>query len=162
MSYRSFISTALRQHSANKTSTTIVQQNDSAVVFNTTDTLTNEMYADAGLVIADTRRDYYALRKAQQLAGNVNDLMDRFYNAEKDSILLPVNYDDGIWAGSFSPDLSIEYLRIYREDCTAHTLAAISGIYETKSAADSVLQVISGQWPQAHVLKSVIYSGCMH
>lgn len=180
MQYRSFISAALLctacQHSANKTVATVVQQNDSAAVSiiasNAADTLINEEYADAWLVIADTGRDYYALRdvllKAQQLTGNVIDSMGRSYDAEKDSVLLPVDDEDEIWAGSFyprysfSPDLSIEYLRIYREDCEARTLAAVSGIYATKSAADSALQVISGQWSQAHVLKSVVYLGCMH
>lgn len=130
--------------------------------------------AEAYVLVADTGNNYYALRsilqQAHEKTGRIIDSLGRAYYPEKDSILLPADDEDEMWAGDYYPRqtfddfLSIEYVSQYRykENYEGRTMAAVLGIYTQPSTADSILQLVKPQFGNAHVIKTTIYLGCMH
>jgi hypothetical protein len=135
---------------------------------------TNEQadaYAEYYVLVADTGKDYGALRDkmfALHQSSNLTvDTLGRYYDKTKGLIQLPDGDDDEMYAGEYYPRrypsqyLSLEYLDEYRPGCEAKMIALVAGIYETKASADSALHVIKPA-EKAFVLKSKIYVGCMH
>lgn len=96
------------------------------------------------------------------------DSMGRYYNEQKKRIVLPDDDQDELYAGAYFPRrfpsvfLSLEYLESYREVDEENTIALIAGIFETEAKADSLLNVIERTAPDSYILKSKIYTGCMH
>ena len=124
------------------------------------------------IVVADTGNDYYKLRDQMLLLGKTTNLqidtLGRYYNKTKDLIMLPDNNEDEIYRGDYYPrrfpsnNLSLEYLALYKPVSGDKTIAFVTGIYETKHSADSARKSILNVQPKTFVLKSEIYTGCMH
>ncbi|MCT4562460.1 MAG: hypothetical protein N4A41_13920 [Crocinitomicaceae bacterium] len=129
-------------------------------------------YATYFVVIADTNKDYYFLRKKmfdmENLYNLKIDTMGRSYDKNKNLIALPANHEDEIYAGDYFPRripsefLSLEYLSLYKENAGDQTIALIVGIYETEKAADSVLYLLKSREPKLFKTKSELYVGCLH
>jgi hypothetical protein len=144
----------------------------------TKDSSTNEvpeedLWEECYLVVADTGTDYYALRglleEIGQLTGQGIDTFGRYYNAEKDSLILPEDDEDEMWAGAYfprremTPAGSIEYLDAYRRrDTSTRMLAAVAGLFADQRGADSMLALIRKKYQAAWVMKTEVYMGCMH
>lgn len=138
------------------------------------DTLENldkaDQYADYYIVVADTGKNYYALRdkmlKLHDTTGIAIDTMGRYYNKKKDLIMVPEDDEDDIVAGDYYPrrqpsqTLSLEYLNTYTSDADPKMIALVSGIYEDKASADKVLKLLP--WRKAFVFKGKVYVGCLH
>jgi hypothetical protein len=139
------------------------EDNDDAS-FNETDTFY--------VVVADTGNDYYQLRDQMLSVAKTTDLLidtlGRYYDKSKDLIMLPDNDEDEIYRGNYYPrrfpsdNLSLEYLDVYSPVSGDKTIAFVTGIYETKHAADSAKRSMLNIQPKTFVLKSEIYTGCMH
>jgi hypothetical protein len=124
------------------------------------------------IVVADTGNDYYKLRDqmlhVSKTTNLVIDTLGRYYNESKDLIMLPDNDEDEIYRGDYYPrrfpsdNLSLEYLTLYKPVSGDKTIAFVIGIFETKQSADSARQSILNFQPKTFVLKSEIYTGCMH
>lgn len=132
----------------------------------------NQEYATYFVVVADTSRSYPALRRrmlglSRQYAVPV-DTLGRYFNAQKNRIILPENDEDEMYAGEYYPrrypshTLSLEYLNEYQEPAGAQTMALVTGIYEKEASADSALAVLGQADTKVFKLKSRIYVGCMH
>lgn len=133
---------------------------------------TDEMTATYFVVVADTGRDYGLLHhKMLDLNKRLHisiDTLNRSYNPAKELIALPDNDADEIYAGDYFPRrfpghfLSLEYLDFYQLAAGDKTMALVTGIYETKKSADSVLTLVQKAAKKAFTLKADIYVGCMH
>ncbi|RPD38411.1 hypothetical protein [Chitinophaga barathri] len=133
-----------------------------------------ELWQECYVVVADTGMDYYALRGmldgVKAITGQEIDTLGRYYDAAKDSVILPVDDEDEMWAGAYyprwaiGPSGSIEYLDIYRkhEDTSSSMLAAVAGLFVEKREADSTAELIRKQYNKAWVMKTQVYMGCMH
>jgi hypothetical protein len=129
-------------------------------------------YATYFLVVADTSKDYFLLRKKMMnIHSKMNwpiDTMGRYFNKKKNEIVLPDDDEDELYAGSYFPrrfptsDLSLEYLDFYQERAGERTIALVAGIYETEQSADSALAIVRVFDNKAYKLKSEIFIGCMH
>lgn len=161
--------------------TSSTDNSNSAANSNKTDTLTTLDTKDSlGLsdmatyfvVVADTSREYYYLQKKMAgLAPQLNlpiDTMDRYYNKEKDLIVLHDDATDEIYAGDYFPrifpaeSLSLEYLDFYKGLHIGKTIALVTGIYENESSADSALAILKKIEPSGFKMKTEICMGCMH
>lgn len=124
------------------------------------------------IVIADTGNDYYALQQQMFSIANSTsikiDTLGRYYDKTKNLIQLPNDDEDEVYRGDYFPRrfqsdyLSLEYLVIYNPLSADKTIALVTGIFETKHSADSALKYISSVQPKAFVVKSKMYTGCMH
>ncbi|UOQ71384.1 hypothetical protein [Hymenobacter cellulosilyticus] len=132
----------------------------------------NAGYATYFVVVADTSRSYPALRSrmlglSQQLTLSI-DTMGRYFNVEKNRIIVPENDEDEMYAGEYYPrrfpshSLSLEYLSQYKDQAGPHTLALVTGIYEQEATADSALAALGKAPGKPFKIKSNIYVGCMH
>jgi hypothetical protein len=131
-----------------------------------------DAYADYYIVIADTGTDYRALHKEMlQLhaaTGLQIDSLERYYNEEKDSIVLPDDNEDELYAGDHcmrrEPDefLSVEYLNVYTPHSEGGTMALVTGIYREEAKANAALPAVRARLSNAFVLKGRVYIGCMH
>ena len=129
-------------------------------------------YADFYIVIADTGQNYYELEKKMiSLSSDLNlktDSSALYYDEEKKRIVLPEDHPDEIYAGDYYPrrfpseHLSLEYLNLYIRSSGENTIALVSGIYDKKEGADSLLQEIQKIEPDAFKVKTNMYVGCMH
>jgi len=129
-------------------------------------------YADYYIVVADTGFSYQPLQaKLLQLKAATHlevDSMGRYYNPQKNRIVLPDDDEDEIYAGEYYPRresgeyLSLEYLYVYSRNTEDSTLALISGIYRDEASANAALPAIKAQAPGAFVMKGSVYIGCMH
>lgn len=136
------------------------------------DNYIEENTAEYWVVVFDTSNNYQILQeKMYKLSRQLNtdiDTFGRFYNPEKDLIMLPIDDKDEMYAGDYFPrrfpskTLSIEYLSTYTAKASQKSMALIAGICETRTEADSLLEVLLEFGPETHVLKSKIYVGCMH
>lgn len=132
----------------------------------------NEEYATYYVVISKTGKNYHDLRRAMEQLHHASslpiDTMGRYFNEQRQMLILSESDEDEIYAGSYFPrrfpseHLSIEYLEFYDEKSDSLTFALVSGIYENKAKADSALHAQKKFIPETSVLKSRIYVGCMH
>ncbi|UOQ52184.1 hypothetical protein [Hymenobacter cellulosivorans] len=132
----------------------------------------SQEYATYFVVVADTSRSYPALRRrmlglSRQYALGI-DTLGRYFNVQKNRIILPENDEDEMYAGEYYPrrfpshSLSLEYLNEYQEPAGAQTMALVTGIYQQEASADSALAVLGRADEKVFKLKSRIYVGCMH
>ena len=134
----------------------------------------DEMYINAFIVIADSSQVYSELKlKMFNLKDKLNveiDTMGRGYNKTKDLICLPENDEDEIYAGDYFPrrfpseTLSLEYLDYYDKKNGEKTIGLIVGIFQQKEKlnAERLLKKLSEFFPNAYILNTDIYMGCMH
>lgn len=129
-------------------------------------------YAINYVVVIDQDSSYHQLKKQliqlkKHHAIEV-DSMGRYYNEQKKRIVLPDDDQDELYAGEYFPRrfpsvfFSLEYLSAYREVDQENTIALIAGIFDTEAKADSLLSAIERTAPSSYILKSKIYTGCMH
>lgn len=124
------------------------------------------------LTIADTGLSYYKLRAEMFVIhvklGWVIDTMERYYNTQKDEIVLSDTADDEIYRGEYferrftSQSMSLEYFRVYNDSSTSKNIALVCGLYETQKSADSLLSILKPNVPHAFVQKARLYMGCEH
>ncbi len=129
-------------------------------------------YATCFIVVADTNIDYYSLHeKMTELSLLFNssiDTLGRFYDETKNLIILPEDDEDEMYAGAYYPrrfpseSLSLEYLRFYKKDARAETIALVTGIYENERSADSALAVLSRVERNVFKVQARLYAGCIH
>lgn len=130
-----------------------------------------EEYATVYLTIADTSNLYPGLdrlmyRLASQLRVDV-DTLGRIYEVNSDSLVVPRD-DADAWAGAYFPrrsegnSLSIEYLSWYTEHSGPGTFALFTGIWPSRSAADSARTQQLPHYSSTFILEARIYTGCIH
>ncbi len=132
---------------------------------------TGGQYANYFVVIADTGKSYYSLRKEMfQLSKSAIltiDTMGRLYNKTKDLIALPDDDSDEIYRGEYYPrryasqNISLEYLEQY-DKSGKKTIALVAGIYEKKASADSLVQILKPLSKKVYSVEARLYEGCMH
>lgn len=129
-------------------------------------------YAVMYVTVADTGRDYWLLRRemadiSTQLKYPI-DTMDRYYNAQKNEIVVSDTDEDEMYRGEYFPrrftsnNLSLEYLDVYSKATTQKNIALVAGIYEAQKSADSFLSIIRPYAAHPFVVKANVYVGCMH
>ncbi|MBX2971505.1 MAG: hypothetical protein KF797_00230 [Flavobacteriales bacterium] len=128
-------------------------------------------HAEFHVTIADTSHDFARLEALmQELAATLPasiDMMGRRYHPERDSLLLPFDDADELYAGSYFPrrfpsgDLSIEYLDNYTT-ASPGAFALVTGIWETSQQADSALRGLAPMAPSAFTVQAELFLGCMH
>lgn len=134
-------------------------------------------YADYYLVIVDKSKSYDDLRN---LLFNIHeqynieiDTLGRYFNKDKQQIILPENDEDEIYRGEYFPrrfesrTLSIEYAYIYQENMLEPTeypteMILVSGMFAEKQKADSLQNVLKSNYKNVFVQKTKVYIGCMH
>lgn len=124
------------------------------------------------VTIADTGLSYGALHgRMQVLAARLSadiDTMGRYYDPVRDSILLPLDDEDELYAGQYAPrrfegnTLSIEYLDMYDTTAAPGTMALVTGLWATDQQADSALRQLRVYMPRAYRVHAKVYQGCMH
>ncbi len=129
-------------------------------------------YDTVYITIADTGSDYHALDRRmyalEKLIPASIDTMGRYYDERSDSLKLPADDEDEIWAGDYFPrryrgnELSLEYLSWYSDKSGPNTFALFTGIWPDRPAADSAASAQRRAVPGAFVLEATIYMGCMH
>lgn len=129
-------------------------------------------YATVYVVVADTGQDYYPLQRAMyRLSSQLSipiDTMNRYYNAQKNEIVLADDDEDEMYRGEYFPRrfasavLSLEYYRIYNDTTTDKNIALVAGTYESAKSADSALALLRPLAPHSFGKVARIYVGCMH
>ena len=132
------------------------------------------------IVIADTGKNYYALREKMFLlskkSGLEIDTMNRLFNKKKNLIAFPDDYkDDPDYAGLYFPRryegeyLSLEYYNYYTREGFSFdgkkgimTMAIVSGVFADKEDAKINLDIIKKDFNKAFILTGHVYRGCMH
>jgi hypothetical protein len=152
------------------------QQPDTVVVhvtgFDTKDTSANDEMQPFYLVVADTGRDYFELRKQMlrisETAKLQIDSLGRFYNPKKKQITLPEDDIDEMYAGEYFPrrlaseSMSLEQYDAYVPKSTPETFALVAGMYENRRGADSLARVLKPANKKTFVLETMLFIGCMH
>lgn len=123
------------------------------------------------IVIADTGRNYREMEDLMHLLSRglvaEVDSFGRTYDAQRDSIIVPLDSDDELYRGNYLPRrfssnaLSMEYLDAYMT-ASPGTFALISSISEDPIASDSMLTVLRGLAPRAFRIRAELFTGCMH
>ena len=129
-------------------------------------------YATYYVIVVDTSLDYNFLHnKMFTLNKELNisiDTMGRYFNKDKNQIVLPDNDKDKMYAGQYYPrrdpsnTLSLENLSYYDTKAGENTIALVAGIYETQKSADSALIVLKNKEKKTFKVKANIFIGCMH
>lgn len=124
------------------------------------------------VIIADTGRSYWAVQREMYLLADMLpadiDTMGRYFDVDRDSILLPLDDEDVLYAGQYYPRrfegnaLSIEYLDMYDTTAAPGTMALVTGLWATRQQADSALQLLRVHMPRAYLVHARVYQGCMH
>lgn len=152
------------------------QQSDTAVAhvtgFDIKDTSANDEMQAFFLVVADTGRDYFELRKQLLRISAATkqeiDSLGRFYNPKRKQITLPEDSDDEIYAGEYFPrrfaseSLSLEQYDAYVPKSTPETFALVAGVYENRHDADSLARILKPANKKTFVLETMLFIGCMH
>ncbi len=146
--------------------------NEMAEVTGNDSTTAEEQYQINYVLITDTGKDYYLLDEGMyavsKMTGIKTDTMDRAFDPITNKIALSENSEDEMWRGDYYPRrmgedfMSMEHLDYYTDSSDAKTIAVVAGIFPEKEKADSMLSAIKKHAPNAFLLKSNIYMGCMH
>ena len=101
------------------------------------------------VVVADTGVDYEKLnQRMMELNKKTSipvDMMGRNYDKNKDLISVPESDPDKYYAGKYFPrrypseNLSLEYLKFYKNDVDVNTIALVTGIYKSKEQAQKAI-----------------------
>lgn len=147
---------------------------DTAVAVNALMDTNDYEHATYYIVVADTGKDYDALRRQliaiQNKTKQVFDSMGRYYDKHKNLIVVPYDPEDPEYqyAGDYYPrrfpseTLSLEYLDFYSTKSGESTIALVAGIYEQEYLADSAVTSLHHARFKAFKLKTYMYTGCMH
>ncbi|NBX02943.1 MAG: hypothetical protein EBR02_02530 [Alphaproteobacteria bacterium] len=120
-------------------------------------------------------KDYAALRtKALALAGVLGMKYsddDRIYDAQK-GLIYPSDYKgDEMYAGAYFPrrniddpevQVSLEMRDYYDNSIPVGTMTIMVGVYTSKKEAKAVYKKVKAIDPEAYLLKTDLYMGCMH
>src|SRR5690606_21267420 len=134
-------------------------------------------YADYFLVVVDKSKVYEDL-SAMLFKVNADfnieiDTLGRYFNKNKQQIMLPEDAEDEMYRGEYflrryeSTSLSIENAYAYNENSLEPEkypteMILVAGMYATKQSADSLKNILLTKYPKTFVQKSKIYMGCMH
>ena len=159
---------------------TIVTNKDSTSVISPKDSIHDDISyyegeseeTDFYVIVCDSGADYFSLRnKMIEIAetGKVQiDSLERYFNAEKNELILPEKHEDQMYAGAYYPRrfegdfLSIEYLNQYHKNSNDKTLAIIAGIFANKNEAEQRKMLLNQNGFLATNSKCRLYTGCMH
>lgn len=127
-------------------------------------------YMNAYVVVADTSANYYLLRnKMINLSNELQieiDTMGRTYNKEQNLILFPDSEDvnNGFFPRRYPTNtLSLEHFNFYtNKQVKSDLIALIVSISENKEEAANYLLKTKKLFPNAFIIESSIYMGCMH
>ena len=128
-------------------------------------------FLDCFIVIADTGRNYFALRDQMlQLHNNGKapiDTLGRTYDISEGAIVYIDSADmeaDNSYFPRRYPDttLSLEYLHAYAKHAGRKTIALVTGIYEDKKDADAALAKLKASTVKAFLIPATVYLGCMN
>lgn len=127
---------------------------------------------DFYVVIGDSGTDYFTLRnkmiKMAETGKLQIDSMERYFNTEKNDLILPEKHDDQMYAGTYYPRrfegnfLSIEHLNQYKKYSSDKTLAIIAGIYANKQEAELRTMQLNQNGFLATNSLCKLHTGCMH
>lgn len=153
---------------AQKSETTVVHVSG----FDIKDTSAVDEMQPFFLVVTDTGRDYFELRKQMFRISAATkqeiDTLDRFYNPERKQITLPLDSEDEIYAGEYFPrrfsseSLSLEQYDAYVPKSTPQTFALVAGMYDNRRGADSLARILKPANKNTFVLETMLFIGCMH
>jgi|GEM_PF-1950208 len=146
-------------------------------IFNIKPTDFQDEYADFYLVIAASGKDYKKLHKTmvsvnQNFAIPINTL-GRYYNEKSHKIIVNEDDEDEIYRGEYYPrrfeelSLSIENAYYYNDNYMEPkqfptTMMVVAGMFNEKTKADSLRNILLKKIPDAYIKKARIYVGCMH
>lgn len=129
-------------------------------------------YAIMYIVVADTGAQYPPLQSAMytlsQKTGLIVDTMNRYYNTQKDKIVLSENDEDEMYRGEYVPrrfpstTLSLEYYSIYNDSSTDKNIALVAGLFENAREADSLLRILKPVAPHSFAAMAKVFVGCIH
>ncbi|MBL7982191.1 MAG: hypothetical protein JNL52_10340 [Flavobacteriales bacterium] len=132
----------------------------------------SENMVDLFMTIADTGRNYAVLHRQMQMLALVLpaeiDTMGRYYDPIRDSIMLPLDDEDEVYAGQYYPrrfegkTLSIEYLDQYDATAAPGTMALVTGLWASDQQGDSAIEGLLKHMPRAYRVQARAYQGCMH
>ncbi len=152
------------------TATNLLSKPDSIVA--DTAAATDEEYSTLYITVADTGQEYAPLdSKMYALHNELHwpvDTANRYYNKQKKKIVVADNDDDEMYRGEYFPrrfpseNMSLEYYSTYTDKSTQTNIALVTGIYETKQSADSLLRILKPHASNAFVAEGRVFSGCMH
>ena len=141
---------------------------------NISEDIVNE-YEDAYVVIADTGNNYMMLDDHLYMLGNKLrlpvDTMNRHYDKLKHKIVLAEDDEDEMYRGEYYPRrsedtsfLSLEHADQYfaANTCDTNVFALVADICSNQKRADSIRKWILPAAPNTMVVKTKIYTGCMH
>ncbi len=129
-------------------------------------------YAIMYIVVVDTGAQYASLQSAMytlsQKTGMIVDTMNRYYNKQKDKIVLSENEEDDMYRGEYVPrrfpstTLSLEYYSIYNDSSTDKNIALVAGLFENAREADSLLRILKPSAPHSFAAMAKVFVGCIH
>lgn len=129
-------------------------------------------YQTLYITIADTGTDYYKQRTLMsEISSALHipiDTMNRYYNAEKDEIVVAEDDEDEMYRGEYAPRrfpsqyLSLDYMFVYCRNTGKKNIAVVAGIFESKKSADSLQSVLLVHAPKCFVATGNVFVGCMH
>lgn len=129
-------------------------------------------YDTVYVVVLDTNQNYYVLQeKMYPLAatlGLVIDTMNRYYDLDKDRIVLNENDEDEMFRGEYFPrrtesaTMSLEYYSLYDTAATEGNIALVAGLFYEQPGADSLLKLVRKEVPAAFMKPARMYMGCIH
>ncbi|MBE2288689.1 MAG: hypothetical protein IAE95_03990 [Chitinophagaceae bacterium] len=129
-------------------------------------------YDTVYVVVLDTNQNYYLLQeKMYPLAaslGLVIDTMNRYYDLDKDRIVLNENDEDEMYRGVYFPrrtesaTLSLEYYSLYDTSASEGNIALVAGLFYEQPGADSLLAIVRKEVPAAFMKPARMYMGCIH
>jgi hypothetical protein len=129
-------------------------------------------YDTVYVVVLDTNQNYYILQeKMYPLAatlGLVIDTMNRYYDLDKDRIVLNENDEDEMFRGEYFPrrtesaTISLEYYSLYDTSSSEGNIVLVAGLFYEQPGADSLLTLVRKEVPNAFVKPARMYMGCIH
>lgn len=129
-------------------------------------------YDTVYVVVLDTNQNYFILQeKMYPLAaslGLVIDTMNRYYDLDKDRIVLNENDEDEMYRGEYLPrrtesaTMSLEYYSLYDTSASEGNIALVAGLFYEQPGADSLLAIVRKEVPAAFMIPARMYMGCIH
>lgn len=127
----------------------------------------------AYVIITDTSENYHQLRKKLFVITDALklkvDTLGRYFDKEKNMIILPDDADDEMYAGDYLPRRfgddfsSIEYYSLYaNDDRSSELMCVVTGIYYDETKANSALAKVKSVVDDAFILKTQMYMGCLY
>jgi len=158
-----------------KNETTKLGISKDITIVKTNPLIENQPYMNAYIVVVDTSQNYDKLRrnmyKISKLLRVKIDTLERGYDKKNNFIGLVKSIDGEIYYDNYFPRrhnstafLSLEYLNFYTnsENENDKTIALISYITDKMKDAEKQLKIIQQHLPNAYLLNTKLYMGCMN